>query len=45
VNAEAILKLRARITNSDFSQYWTIHPRQEHKPTHNARYRYDTLAL
>ena len=43
--AEAILKLRALISNGDFDQYWRFHLRQEHKRIHNARYREDlTLA-
>ena len=39
--AEAILKLRALITNGDFDQYWRFHLRQEHKRVHNARHRDD----
>jgi hypothetical protein len=39
--AEAILKLRALISNGDFDQYWRFHLRQEHKRIHNARYRDD----
>jgi len=39
--AEAILKLRALISNGDFQQYWRFHLRQEHKRVHNARYRHD----
>jgi hypothetical protein len=43
--AEAILKLRALISNGDFEPYWRYHLRQEHKRIHNARYRDDcTLA-
>ena len=43
--AEAILKLRALISNGDFDQYWRFHLRQEHKRIHNARHREDlTLA-
>ena len=38
--AEAILKLRALISNGDFDQYWRYHLRQEHKRVHNARYRH-----
>jgi hypothetical protein len=36
--AEAILKLRALISNGDFDQYWTFHLRQEHQHIHQARY-------
>ena len=39
--AQAILKLRALITNGDFDQYWRFHLRQEHKRVHNARHRDD----
>lgn len=43
--AEAILKLRALISNGDFDRYWAFHLRQEHKRVHQARYRRDcTLA-
>jgi hypothetical protein len=42
--AEAILKLRALISNGDFDQYWTFHLRQEHQRIHQARYR-DTFTL
>ena len=37
--AEAILKLRALIANSDFNRYWRYHLRREHERVHNARYR------
>ena len=36
--AEAILTLRALITNGDFDQYWTFHLAQEHSRVHAARY-------
>ena len=36
--AEAILKLRALITNGDFDQYWTHHLRKEHERVHHVRY-------
>jgi hypothetical protein len=36
--AEAILTLRALITNGDFDQYWTFHLAQEHRRVHAARY-------
>ncbi len=37
-NAEAILKLRAVISNGDFNEYWTHHLSQEQQRVHNARY-------
>lgn len=36
--AEAILKLRALISNHDFDQYWTFHLAQEHRRVHASRY-------
>ncbi len=42
--AEAILKLRALISNGDFDEYWAFHLRQEHQRVHEARYR-DNLSL
>jgi hypothetical protein len=36
--AEAILKLRALITNGDFDEYWPYHLRKEHERIHKARY-------
>jgi len=42
--AEAILKLRALITNGDFDDHWAFHLRQEHQRIHQARYR-DSLTL
>jgi hypothetical protein len=36
--AEAILKLRALITNGDFDTYWTYHLQQEHQRVHTSRY-------
>jgi len=36
--AEAILTLRALITNGDFDQYWTFHLAQEHRRVHAERY-------
>jgi len=42
--AEAILKLRALISNGDFDDYWDYHLRQEHQRIHQARYR-DKLTL
>jgi hypothetical protein len=37
--AEAILKLRAIITNGDFEDYWRYHLRREHERIHHAKYR------
>jgi hypothetical protein len=42
--AEAILRLRALITNGDFEEYWRFHLRREHERIHHAKYR-DSLAL
>ena len=42
--AEAILKLRALISNGDFDDYWNYHLRHEHQRIHQARYR-DKLTL
>jgi hypothetical protein len=36
--AEAILKLRALISNGDFDDYWTWHQQQEHHRNHISRY-------
>ena len=36
--AEAILKLRALITNNDFNSYWGYHLAQERHRTHDLRY-------
>src|SRR6266511_2439875 len=36
--AEAILKLRALISNGDFERYWTWHLTQEQQRIHNSRY-------
>ncbi len=36
--AEAILTLRALISNGDFDQYWTFHLAQEHCRVHASRY-------
>jgi hypothetical protein len=45
-SAEAVLLLRAVITNGDFDTYWTYHLQQEHQRTHTSRYqdRYDLAA-
>jgi len=36
--AEAILTLRALISNGDFDSYWTFHLAQEHRRVHASRY-------
>jgi hypothetical protein len=36
--AEAILKLRALISNGDFDEYWPFHLAQEHQRIHRSRY-------
>jgi hypothetical protein len=36
--AEAILTLRALISNGDFDSYWTFHLVQEHRRVHASRY-------
>jgi hypothetical protein len=41
--AEAILKLRALISNGDFDQYWTWHLAQEQQRVHNSRYLDDII--
>lgn len=38
-SAEAVLLLRAVITNGDFDQYWDYHLRRDHQRTHASRYR------
>jgi hypothetical protein len=42
--AEAVLKLRALISNGDFDTYFTWHLRQEHNRIHQSRYQ-DKLSL
>jgi hypothetical protein len=44
--AEAVLLIRAVITNGDFPAYWRYHLQQEHQRTHNSRYQdqYDLAA-
>jgi hypothetical protein len=42
--AEAVLLLRAVITNGDFDQYWQYHLNREHQRTHASRYK-DDFAL
>ena len=36
--AEAVLKLRAVLSNGDFDQYWTWHLAQEQQRIHNGRF-------
>ena len=36
--AEAVLKLRALISNGDFAEYWLYHLEQEQLRVHHARY-------
>jgi hypothetical protein len=36
--AEAVLKLRALISNGDFNDYWPWHLAQEQQRIHNTRY-------
>jgi hypothetical protein len=42
--AEAVLKLRAVVSNADFEEYWAYHMQREHMRVHVIRYR-DALAL
>jgi len=37
-SAEAVLKLRALISNGDFDDYWTYHIDKEHQRVHKAHY-------
>jgi hypothetical protein len=37
-SAEAVLKLRALISNGDLDDYWAYHINQEHQHVHKARY-------
>jgi hypothetical protein len=39
VGAEAVLKLRALISNGDLEAYWAFHLRKEHQRNHKSRYR------
>jgi hypothetical protein len=39
--AEAVLKVRAVVSNGDFEEYWAFHLRQEHQRVHGARYQVD----
>ena len=36
--AEAVLKLRALVSNGDFDDYWTWHLKQEYQRVHHSRY-------
>lgn len=36
--AEAVLKLRATISNGDFDDYWKFHLEREHDRVHRSRY-------
>jgi len=42
--AEAILKLRALVSNGDFDAYWRYHLAQKHQRVHQSRYAPNTLA-
>jgi hypothetical protein len=42
--AEAVLKLRALVSNGDFDKYWSWHLKQEYQRVHRSRYR-DAYAL
>jgi hypothetical protein len=42
--AEAVLKLRALVSNGDFDDYWSWHLKQEYQRVHRSRYR-DAYAL
>jgi hypothetical protein len=39
--AEAVLKLRALVSNGDFDDYWSWHLKQEYQRVHRSRYRGD----
>ncbi|MBN1607034.1 MAG: ISKra4 family transposase [Polyangiaceae bacterium] len=41
--AEAVLRLRALVTNGDFDEYWRFHLSQEHERNHRARYAQRTI--
>ena len=38
VGAEAVLKMRAIVSNRDFDEYWRYHLAHEHQRVHSARY-------
>lgn len=39
--AEAVLKLRALVSNGDFDDYWSWHLKQEYQRVHRSQYRDD----
>jgi hypothetical protein len=41
--AEAVLRLRALVTNGDFDDYWRFHLQQEHERNHRSRYANGTV--
>jgi hypothetical protein len=41
--AEAVLRLRALVTNGDFDDYWRFHLQQEHERNHRTRYANGTV--
>jgi len=41
--AEAVLKLRALISNGDFDDYWNMHLAREHQRVHQSRYAHSTI--
>ena len=41
--AEAVLKLRAIVSNDDFDAYWRYHLAQEHRRVHLQRYADGTI--
>lgn len=41
--AEAVLRLRALVTNGDFDDYWRFHLTQEHERNHRSRYATGTV--
>jgi hypothetical protein len=41
--AEAVLKMRAIVSNGDFARYWAYHLTQEHRRVHRSRYTGATL--
>ena len=43
--AEAVLKLRALISNNDFDQYWDFHLAQERRRVHASRYALGVIPL
>ncbi len=42
--AEAVLKLRALISNGDFDAYWPMHLAREHDRIHQSRYADDLIS-